>query len=295
MGNHRENIFWPLKFPNPNCTLCHKNDRDTWPHLLSMCEHPYLKGLSIARHNKAVHLITQTLQANKHTKYYTLTNAGTSNNNRQEQTVPEWLIECTCTQTKCQCHAKHRPNILCYFGASNHTSTPLLPSNAHTIQFMEFTYCHDRFPEQAITQQQAKYDPLINAIQNKRWKVNPLITITAGVRGAIHEQPIHKIDELNIPKTIIKNLMKNIHQNAIKYLTYIVLNKRKLDNKQPPLHLPNSGYYRLNGNRKSPPPQRGITSHATTQLSRVLHLGIGLTFMPVLCTSVLFFFFLFLE
>ena len=63
MGNHRKNIFWPLKFPNPNCTLCHKNDRVTWPHILSMCEHPYLKGLRIAHHNKAVHLITQTLQA----------------------------------------------------------------------------------------------------------------------------------------------------------------------------------------------------------------------------------------
>jgi hypothetical protein len=81
-----KNIFWPLKFQNPNCTLCHKNDRDTWPHLLSMCEHRYLKGLRIARHNKVVHLITQTLQANKHTRYYTLTNAGTHNNMSQEQT-----------------------------------------------------------------------------------------------------------------------------------------------------------------------------------------------------------------
>ena len=26
--------------------------------------------------------------------------------------------------------------------------------------------------------------------------------------------------------------MKNIHKNAIKYLTYLVLNKKKLDNKQ---------------------------------------------------------------
>ena len=54
----------------------------------------------------------------------------------------------------------------------------------------------------------------------------------AGVRGAIHEQSINKLVDLNIPKTNIKNLMKNIHQNAIKYLTYLVLNKRKLDNKQ---------------------------------------------------------------
>ena len=67
MGNHKKNIFWPLTHQNPNCTLCPHNDRDTWPHILSTCEHPYLKGLRIARHNKAVHLITQTLQAHKNT------------------------------------------------------------------------------------------------------------------------------------------------------------------------------------------------------------------------------------
>ena len=52
------------------------------------------------------------------------------------------------------------------------------------------------------------------------------------VRGAIHEQSIEKLANLKIPKTSIETLMKNIHQNAIKYLTYLVLNKRKLDNKQ---------------------------------------------------------------
>ena len=72
-------------------------------------------------------------------------------------------------------------------GAPNHTPTPLLPSHTHTIQFIEFTYCHDRFPEQSLTQKHANYDPLINAIRNKGWKTNPLITITAWVRGAIHE------------------------------------------------------------------------------------------------------------
>ena len=146
MGNHRKHIFWPLKFQNPNCTLCHKNDRDTWPHLLSTCEHPYLKGVRIARHNKALHLITQTLQANKHTRYYTLTNACNTNNISQEQIVPEWLIECICSQIKCQCHARLRPNILCIIGVPNHTPAPLTPSNTKIIQFIEFTYCHDRFP-----------------------------------------------------------------------------------------------------------------------------------------------------
>ena len=100
------------------------------------------------------------------------------------------------------------------------------------MQFIEFTYCHDRFPEQALSHKHTKYDPLINAIGNKGWKMNPLVTITAGVRGAIHEHSIVKLADLEIPKTNIETLMKNIHQNAIKYLTYLVLNKRKPDNKQ---------------------------------------------------------------
>ena len=193
MGNHRKNIFWPFQYQNPNCTLCQNNDRDTWPHLLSTCEHPYLKGLTIARHNKAVHLIIQTLQANKHTRFFTPTNAGNLNNQPQDQTVLEWLLACTCPQRICQCQTKLRPDIMCIIGTPNQTQTPILSSPKHTIQFIKFTYCHDRFPEQALTHKHFKYDPFINTLQNKGWKTNPLITITAGVRGAIHE---HSIDQL---------------------------------------------------------------------------------------------------
>ena len=125
-----------------------------------------------------------------------------------------------------------RPYILSVLGAPNHTPTPLLPTPTHTIQFIEFTYCHDKFPEQALTHKHTKYDPLISSIQNIGWKTNPLITITYGVRGAIHEHSINKLTDLKIPKSRIKTLMKDIHQNAIKYLTYLVLNKRKLENKQ---------------------------------------------------------------
>ena len=32
--------------------------------------------------------------------------------------------------------------------------------------------------------------------------------------------------------------MKHLHQIVIKYLTYLLLNKRKLDNKQPPVDPP---------------------------------------------------------
>ena len=65
------------------------------------------------------------------------------------------------------------------------------------------------------------------------WNTKPLITITTSVQGAIHEKSITILNNnMRILKPTIKNLLKTIHQNAIKYLTYLILNKRKLDPKQ---------------------------------------------------------------
>ena len=83
-----------------------------------------------------------------------------------------------------------------------------------------------------------KYNPLIQALRIAGWQVNPLITITTCVRGAIHKHHTKDIEELKIPKNEIKALMKQLHLIAIKYLTYLIQNKRKLDNKIPPIDPP---------------------------------------------------------
>ena len=168
-----KSIFGSFKHPNPNCTLCHLNDRDTWPHLLSTCEHPYLKGLRIARHNKAVHLITHALQANINTRFFTLTNACNLNNKPPEQTIPNWLIKCTWSHKTCTFLARLRPDILCILGASNNTQTSITPSPTLTTQLIEFTYCHDRYPDQALTHKHTNYDPLVNAIHTNGWANQP--------------------------------------------------------------------------------------------------------------------------
>ena len=56
--------------------------------------------------------------------------------------------------------------------------------------------------------------------------------------GERHYTSINKLANLNIPNSCIKNLMRIIHKNAIKYLTYLVLNIRKLNNKQAPVPPP---------------------------------------------------------
>ena len=85
------------------------------------------------------------------------------------------------------------------------------------------------------TQTQQIRPTKIHSIQNKGWKTNPLITIIVGVRGASHEHSIEQLSKLNLPKSSIKSLMKNLHENVVKYLTYLVLNERKLDNNKPPI------------------------------------------------------------
>jgi hypothetical protein len=57
--------------------------------------------------------------------------------------------------------------------------------------------------------------------------------------------------------------MKDIHHDAIKYLTYLVLNKRKLDNKQTPGPRPNK--LGLLVPHQNPPRKGGITKYIASQ------------------------------
>ena len=123
-------------------------------------------------------------------------------------------------------------------GAPSESQPPLTPTQPNVLQFIEFTYCHDKFPNTTQKEKTEKYNPLIQTLRTAGWKVKGLITITTRVRGAIHERPIKELENLKIPKREIKILMKQLHQIAIKYLTYLILNKRKLDNKQPPIDPP---------------------------------------------------------
>jgi hypothetical protein len=75
----RRTCFGP-KFITPNCTLCYSNDKNTWPHLLSLCENKVLKGFQIARHNAVVYQITNLLKSCIHTRHCTLKNACTKHN-----------------------------------------------------------------------------------------------------------------------------------------------------------------------------------------------------------------------
>ena len=96
-----------------------------------------------------------------------------------------------------------------------------------TIQIIESTYCNEIFHEQAIMRKQYENHALLIHLQNLGWDTLPLIVITAGIHGIIHQPSIELLVNLNIPQHKIKNLMETISLDAIKHLTHIILNKRK--------------------------------------------------------------------
>ena len=97
------------------------------------------------------------------------------------------------------------------------------PNDNLTIQFIEFTYCNYRIPDETINRKIEKYQPLIDNIANKGWKVDPLIVIIAGARAATHIPFMDSIETtFEIPKQSIKNTFEAINVIAIQYAMSIV-------------------------------------------------------------------------
>ena len=161
-------------------------------------------------------------------------NDGTCNNNPQENIVPNWLLPCTCGTQRCHCNARFRPDIICVRGLPYQNDPPVEIGPNLTIQFIDFTYCNDKFSPEAIKAKNNKYRPLIASIAAKGWKIEPLIVITAGARAIAHI-PSMKLLETNfkMPMLTIKNSFKNINTIAIQYAMSIVLHKRRIKNQQP--------------------------------------------------------------
>jgi hypothetical protein len=236
MGNARKHLFWSELYPNINCSLCRMIQPDTWLHILLCCTEPHIHKLRINRHNKAVHEIRKMLISNTTSHCFILVNAGKTDGQAHENTVPNWLLPCSCNnQTqRCQCNAKLRPDILCIQNHPYNAKPPQGPNPTLTVQFMEFTYCNDRYSPDKIQEKTNKYLGLINDIKARDWNVDPLITLTAGARGSTHKNTISELKwAFSLPKNIIEPMVSQLNIIAIKYAMNILLFKRKLGNNQP--------------------------------------------------------------
>jgi hypothetical protein len=97
MGNARKQMFFGhQRYPTITCPMCNSNKPDTWLHVLLTCKHQHIHSLRVKRHNKAVGEIRKLLISSEKSRCFTLMNVGTFNNNPQENTIPNWLLPCTC-------------------------------------------------------------------------------------------------------------------------------------------------------------------------------------------------------
>jgi hypothetical protein len=164
----------------------------------------------------------------------TLMNAGYFNSNPLENIVPPWLLPCTYSTPRCHCNSRLRPDLLYVQGLPYLSNPPNIVDTSLTIQFLEFTYTNDHYPDDKITAKLNKYQPLMDNIQALGWKVAPLIVILAGVRGTIHIPSINNLKTTyKFKEALIKNTLTNINTIAIQHLTFIILHKRRLENNQP--------------------------------------------------------------
>jgi hypothetical protein len=236
MGNARKHLFWNELYPNINCSLCRMIQPNAWLHILLCCIEPNIHKLHISRHNKAVQEIRKLLISNTKSQCFTLVNAGKSDGHTQENIVPNWLLPCSYNnQTqRCQCNARLIPDILCICNHLDNAEPPQEPNQTLTIQFIEFTYCNDRYSPNKIQEKTEKYLGLINDIKARDWNVDLLITLTAGARGSTHKNTISEIKRAySLPKNIIEPMVSQLNIIAIKYAMNILLIKQKLENNQP--------------------------------------------------------------
>ena len=164
------------------------------------------------------------------------------------QHVPNLRRNFTLNQKKKTC--VNQPNRHLRAHASQST-----PYQHHVLNYKGQT---NKFPYTTRNEKTIKYNPIIQALRTTSWLINPLITITTCVRGAIHWQPIKDLGKkIKISKNEIKTLMKQLHHNAIKYLAYLILNLKNLDNKQtpgdPPSHMLGSMLFKT---KRNPPSKR---------------------------------------
>jgi hypothetical protein len=147
------------------CSIYNSPAIDTWSHVLYNCTNPHIHTLRIKRHNKAVFKIRKLLVASSHSRSYILINAGIYDANPPDNTVPPWLLPFVCQSPRCYCDARLKPDILCVRGVPYNHDPPHQPSSNVLIQYIEFTYCNDRFSPDRIASKQAKCDSLLNNIQ----------------------------------------------------------------------------------------------------------------------------------
>ena len=150
-------FFEPILYPHITCFSCNSLEPDAWKHVLLSCVQPHIHALRIKRNNKVVWKIKELIFSYKTSKCYILMNVWIYNSSSQDNTVPTWLLPCTCNTSRCYYNAQFKPDSLCIKGIPYQHQSPTHPTINTTIQLIEFTYYNDKFYINAIANKLTKY------------------------------------------------------------------------------------------------------------------------------------------
>jgi hypothetical protein len=143
MGHAQKQIFFGREaYPSPYLQLIRCGYMA--PCILK-CNQQHIHALITKRHNKVVWEIRKLVLSTIISRRYTLMNARTHNEPPQENTMPIWLLPCTCSTQRCHCKAKLKHDISCIIGYPYNHPPLEAPTPKLTIQFNEFTYYNDKF------------------------------------------------------------------------------------------------------------------------------------------------------
>jgi hypothetical protein len=126
-----------------NCNILSKKRKEKKKrifHLLACCANKHMNNLRTTQHNKAIHALAKTLLAHPTTYCFTLINAGNIKDHKLDNTIPSWLLPCTCYLSRCKCLARLTPNILCILGAPPINKLPFTSNPNLKVQIFEFIY-----------------------------------------------------------------------------------------------------------------------------------------------------------
>ena len=104
---------------------------DNCLHLLVYCTNKHVNNLQANWHNKARHDPPSRLFAHPTTKCFTLINACNFKNRTPDNTIPSWLLLCSCYPPRCKCLTRLHPITLWILG----TITNLLSYPPQTSKY----------------------------------------------------------------------------------------------------------------------------------------------------------------
>jgi hypothetical protein len=164
--------------------------------------------------------------AHPNTHFFTLINASTHNERMSKNTIPSWILQCTCYLPRRKCTTQLHPDNVRFLGTPPNIKPPITPqrqpqNSDNGIHTIATTYSQKQWHPANLT----KYDILQPLQTQHGWNILPPIINTTGI-SSIHNPTIKQPINLNRPQHWLNKLKEWFSQILIKYLTYVILNWR---------------------------------------------------------------------